>query len=166
MIRRPPRSTLFPYTTLFRSPDGPSDGGPGLGPRIVSEGEPAPPEPTIQRLQDHAGLHGHRTGDGIDYANPTHLPKVEDNRIGRRTSPSHEAGASTPRDEFQPCLKREAHDGRSLGGRSRQDDRQGRRTTFLQQRTAAPAKRVRLIARRNGRACHHPAWTETFREGR
>src|SRR5688572_32304990 len=25
MIRRPPRSTLFPYTTLFRS------GGPGLG---------------------------------------------------------------------------------------------------------------------------------------
>src|SRR5256885_5080785 len=22
MIRRPPRSTLFPYTTLFRSPDG------------------------------------------------------------------------------------------------------------------------------------------------
>src|SRR5258708_23066813 len=25
MIRRPPRSTLFPYTTLFRSPPGPSD---------------------------------------------------------------------------------------------------------------------------------------------
>src|SRR3712207_9144279 len=23
MIRRPPRSTLFPYTTLFRSPDSP-----------------------------------------------------------------------------------------------------------------------------------------------
>src|SRR3989454_5290881 len=34
MIRRPPRSTLFPYTTLFRSPDevtvlvsGPNTGG-------------------------------------------------------------------------------------------------------------------------------------------
>src|SRR2546430_10048795 len=30
MIRRPPRSTLFPYTTLFRSPDRPgarADGG-------------------------------------------------------------------------------------------------------------------------------------------
>src|SRR5258708_9282547 len=28
MIRRPPRSTLFPYTTLFRSPlDGRHDGG-------------------------------------------------------------------------------------------------------------------------------------------
>src|SRR6266581_3405326 len=25
MIRRPPRSTLFPYTTLFRSPDGRSE---------------------------------------------------------------------------------------------------------------------------------------------
>src|SRR3712207_1649985 len=25
MIRRPPRSTLFPYTTLFRSPDGSVD---------------------------------------------------------------------------------------------------------------------------------------------
>src|SRR3712207_7215315 len=30
MIRRPPRSTLFPYTTLFRSPPG---GGPARAPR-------------------------------------------------------------------------------------------------------------------------------------
>src|SRR3712207_7744878 len=27
MIRRPPRSTLFPYTTLFRSPQGDRGGG-------------------------------------------------------------------------------------------------------------------------------------------
>src|SRR2546422_5260303 len=27
MIRRPPRSTLFPYTTLFRSPDQRKSGG-------------------------------------------------------------------------------------------------------------------------------------------
>src|SRR2546428_3412942 len=27
MIRRPPRSTLFPYTTLFRSAPSPSDNG-------------------------------------------------------------------------------------------------------------------------------------------
>src|SRR2546427_3693890 len=27
MIRRPPRSTLFPYTTLFRSPDALQDRG-------------------------------------------------------------------------------------------------------------------------------------------
>src|SRR3712207_8585388 len=31
MIRRPPRSTLFPYTTLFRSAD-PDDAGPHLRP--------------------------------------------------------------------------------------------------------------------------------------
>src|SRR2546422_6908871 len=28
MIRRPPRSTLFPYTTLFRSPPSKRSGGP------------------------------------------------------------------------------------------------------------------------------------------
>src|SRR3712207_7830816 len=31
MIRRPPRSTLFPYTTLFRSPQG---AGPGRRDRL------------------------------------------------------------------------------------------------------------------------------------
>src|SRR3712207_7614566 len=36
MIRRPPRSTLFPYTTLFRSGGSPSrpGSGPGARPRI------------------------------------------------------------------------------------------------------------------------------------
>src|SRR5215204_7475579 len=31
MIRRPPRSTLFPYTTLFRSPAGAGRPWPGAG---------------------------------------------------------------------------------------------------------------------------------------
>src|SRR3712207_8792737 len=34
MIRRPPRSTLFPYTTLFRSPAG----APGPGQRVGPAG--------------------------------------------------------------------------------------------------------------------------------
>src|SRR3712207_8093037 len=38
MIRRPPRSTLFPYTTLFRS------GGPAARPRTQ-----APPKPSLER---------------------------------------------------------------------------------------------------------------------
>src|SRR3712207_8899416 len=38
MIRRPPRSTLFPYTTLFRS--NPFSSGPESN-RIYSRGEPA-----------------------------------------------------------------------------------------------------------------------------
>src|SRR5437763_9411923 len=33
MIRRPPRSTLFPYTTLFRSPPPPTRAGPRPRPR-------------------------------------------------------------------------------------------------------------------------------------
>src|SRR5205809_2438260 len=49
MIRRPPRSTLFPYTTLFRSRMGPDprrrgDGrelGPPRGPRAHLGGPPA-----------------------------------------------------------------------------------------------------------------------------
>src|SRR2546422_1726876 len=40
MIRRPPRSTLFPYTTLFRSrgrsdPDGPAPTPLSVGPRAA-----------------------------------------------------------------------------------------------------------------------------------
>src|SRR3712207_7443127 len=46
MIRRPPRSTLFPYTTLFRSE-------PGLGTTVTvllpaSEGEEPAPEPAVE----------------------------------------------------------------------------------------------------------------------
>src|SRR5437016_7838941 len=40
MIRRPPRSTLFPYTTLFRSPSCASRADPGRAPPIH-----APPDP-------------------------------------------------------------------------------------------------------------------------
>src|SRR3712207_7231772 len=40
MIRRPPRSTLFPYTTLFRSPRVPraTDRGPLQGLRLTFSG--------------------------------------------------------------------------------------------------------------------------------
>src|SRR5258708_18725785 len=37
MIRRPPRSTLFPYTTLFRSRHHPDDIGPDQSPKPVLE---------------------------------------------------------------------------------------------------------------------------------
>src|SRR2546427_7859795 len=38
MIRRPPRSTLFPYTTLFRSPVDDGHRGPARGRRAVACG--------------------------------------------------------------------------------------------------------------------------------
>src|SRR5258708_13239329 len=56
MIRRPPRSTLFPYTTLFRSPvasDG--AGGPGSGGREGGDGGGRRSEEHTSELQspDH-----------------------------------------------------------------------------------------------------------------
>src|SRR2546430_16888399 len=47
MIRRPPRSTLFPYTTLFRSSPGRPHGGREADPRVpaaagASEGDRLP----------------------------------------------------------------------------------------------------------------------------
>src|SRR2546430_10655622 len=60
MIRRPPRSTLFPYTTLFRS-------GSGVGP-VMLEGDDLPEQPCRLRVQlvlrvalDHGGLPGPRS---------------------------------------------------------------------------------------------------------
>src|SRR2546426_7575733 len=46
MIRRPPRSTLFPYTTLFRSrrdPRHPSPDAPSDLPPAVADGRPSQP---------------------------------------------------------------------------------------------------------------------------
>src|SRR2546426_11845212 len=44
MIRRPPRSTLFPYTTLFRSPLQPVGEPAGLQLAEVEPGRPAEPD--------------------------------------------------------------------------------------------------------------------------
>src|SRR2546426_1780807 len=51
MIRRPPRSTLFPYTTLFRSPAHLRLGGPDL--------RPVRPRPSREEAQPRR----HRRGD-------------------------------------------------------------------------------------------------------
>src|SRR3712207_8645776 len=53
MIRRPPRSTLFPYTTLFRSRRER-----GLGRALVDGGG----EPDRGHLQRHGGVGGRRGG--------------------------------------------------------------------------------------------------------
>src|SRR2546421_8690239 len=70
MIRRPPRSTLFPYTTLFRSarqraPGPPAGGGGAPGERPV----PAPSEPSgrVPRL-DRKSTRLNSSHDQISYA--------------------------------------------------------------------------------------------------
>src|SRR5437764_10771763 len=52
MLRRPPRSTLFPYTTLFRSIVGPAAGGLRVGApeRIMLDLLPVPGRP-IDRVR-------------------------------------------------------------------------------------------------------------------
>src|ERR1039458_6807335 len=51
MIRRPPRSTLFPYTTLFRSGVGGSLGGARKGLQIFHEGQCSRSEEHTSELQ-------------------------------------------------------------------------------------------------------------------
>src|SRR5258708_27157277 len=55
MIRRPPRSTLFPYTTLFRSSDTPGSSLPPDWYRLEESGcrplrRPSPPDRKSTRL--------------------------------------------------------------------------------------------------------------------
>src|SRR5579862_9973421 len=45
MIRRPPRSTLFPYTTLFRSPPP--------TPQPTAQRTPSPTPPPQRRSEEH-----------------------------------------------------------------------------------------------------------------
>src|SRR2546430_10430049 len=61
MIRRPPRSTLFPYTTLFRSRSG--DGGLEIGQltplstaKLPTSGLRRAPTPLLEE-ERHAGAH-------------------------------------------------------------------------------------------------------------
>src|SRR2546425_4930632 len=63
MIRRPPRSTLFPYTTLFRSLPGPIYAGllgrGGELPRVARRHCDAPPAPRLSRAGGRASCGGH-----------------------------------------------------------------------------------------------------------
>src|SRR3712207_7162577 len=61
MIRRPPRSTLFPYTALFRSEDD-RRGRAGLGPRRVDPGPGGqPPGGPAERVRPDLRVHRTRS---------------------------------------------------------------------------------------------------------
>src|SRR3712207_8548918 len=81
MIRRPPRSTLFPYTTLFRSPSHPRTpvvehrvaGQPSLSkPLLATRLVPAPPLSVFLReakpLQDRKSTRLNSSHANISYA--------------------------------------------------------------------------------------------------
>src|SRR2546430_17502824 len=101
MIRRPPRSTLFPYTTLFRS--GLSAGiSPEAGEGLARDGRtstggPAPgaatlvPPPASRSSADPAALHRSREWYRLDVT-PEEIvpppPPGPDGRAGGRPGPT------------------------------------------------------------------------------
>src|SRR5437879_6862214 len=76
MRRRPPRSTLFPYTTLFRSHVADGEGLGMARDREVRLNEHAPgavelhPERPAERRRGHAGGPEHRAGADLLAAEP------------------------------------------------------------------------------------------------
>src|SRR2546422_6451394 len=54
MIRRPPRSTLFPYTTLFRSR------GDDVAPKVHRRLQPRGAAVEVRQLRNRGGEAGHR----------------------------------------------------------------------------------------------------------
>src|SRR3712207_7083957 len=74
MIRRPPRSTLFPYTTLFRSADGVGEGddageGEGVAGGAFGGDEVGGDEGfAVTRLDGVKGTHQDEDGDEGDEA--------------------------------------------------------------------------------------------------
>src|SRR3712207_9236156 len=82
MIRRPPRSTLFPYTTLFRSVPDPLDGVTDLLVRVTGS-----QEVRVQRVHGplagqrprggHEGLPGHLTAEDALQRGPRRLADVQ-----------------------------------------------------------------------------------------
>src|SRR3989449_2105002 len=77
MIRRPPRSTLFPYTTLFRSELGVDSGaGEGPGQRLRARRQPpvelAEDDPAGEVVGDDAG-----PVDGREHRSEEHTSELQ-----------------------------------------------------------------------------------------
>src|SRR3712207_8567342 len=65
MIRRPPRSTLFPYTTLFRSGDLGTDQPGDVGSERREAGGRAAQQPALRQRDAEPG-EGRQLGGGLD----------------------------------------------------------------------------------------------------
>src|SRR2546425_11371159 len=98
MIRRPPRSTLFPYTTLFRSLPAPGRAG-AVGNGGPARGVREPARPAAHRAgraaRDQAAVH--RAGAGPRPARALAAALVRHPPARRRGRPAVGAGAAGPR---------------------------------------------------------------------
>src|SRR5258707_6785888 len=83
MIRRPPRSTLFPYTTLFRSPSFSIDAG------LVPSCSPPLPEVSKDNLAAEPAFPGGHIPSGLEARQPVHAPTLRGDRKSTRLNSSH-----------------------------------------------------------------------------
>src|SRR2546430_16064818 len=98
MIRRPPRSTLFPYTTLFRSahlPEG-GVGRPAAPPSRLATSTwlvSCPPEFGTSSAIRHPGAPGRNRTCDTRFRKPLRQTRSEERRVGKecrsRWSPYH-----------------------------------------------------------------------------
>src|SRR2546430_5826747 len=98
MIRRPPRSTLFPYTTLFRSQRRDAFRRGAAAAVAMAEGRTpdaiARSEEHTSELQSQSNLvcrlllekKNYRRDGGVDAVLPSAHQKLADNGLGRRDS--------------------------------------------------------------------------------
>src|SRR5216683_5198297 len=95
MIRRPPRSTLFPYTTLFRSPRPHLHGLPSC----PGEGSPGCAHTSRSWGPDDGG---DRTG--LPGPHPDHRPTDRPRETDPRRGACQVRGTGRRRARFAPCL--------------------------------------------------------------
>src|SRR5256885_8194108 len=96
MIRRPPRSTLFPYTTLFRSATAGAALGPPVLPRAAARGRHSRPRGAPGGRRHHGPT---RTPLDKNPPEPPRGVRALDQAVGReRAVPAGPvAGSSSPR---------------------------------------------------------------------
>src|SRR3712207_9500839 len=76
MIRRPPRSTLFPYTTLFRSVVAVSAVDVGVDRRLLAEPEPGDPGADLVDDADQLVARDQREG-GVEVRSEEHTSELQ-----------------------------------------------------------------------------------------
>src|SRR2546430_8399821 len=85
MIRRPPRSTLFPYTTLFRS----QEGAPALGRDLRGESDVDDDAALPPHRDPHEIIHRHRRVVRIATDEMVAAPRRAGDRKSTRLNSSH-----------------------------------------------------------------------------
>src|SRR5260370_23330469 len=96
MIRRPPRSTLFPYTTLFRSGDG------TLAP--AGSGSDFNAEPTASTKTIPATSSGYRRSEEHTSELQSHLNLVCRLLLEKKKQTEHQVTANHQLEQLEPSL--------------------------------------------------------------